>query len=49
MISDRDIADMLAARPGVDLVDIEDSGHDVHLDQPARVAAVLTGFTARDA
>lgn len=42
MISDRDIADMRAGRHGVELVDIEDSGHDVHLDQPARVAAILT-------
>lgn len=40
MISDRDIADMLATRRGVNLVQIDDSGHDVHLDQPARVAAV---------
>lgn len=48
VISDRDIADMLAARPGVEPVEIENSGHDVHLEEPARVAAVLARLMDSD-
>ncbi|HXV70998.1 MAG TPA: hypothetical protein VEB69_06295 [Acidimicrobiia bacterium] len=34
---------MISARPGLQVVEIDDSGHDVHLDQPDPVADVLNG------
>ncbi|HEX6221047.1 MAG TPA: alpha/beta hydrolase [Acidimicrobiia bacterium] len=42
VITDDEIEEMVAARPDTQLVEIEDSGHDVHLDQPKQVADVLT-------
>lgn len=42
VIDDREIKEMVDARPNTQVIEIEDSGHDVHLDEPERVAAVLT-------
>lgn len=45
VIADDEIGEMVAARPNTETFTIEDSGHDVHLDQPERVATVLTDIT----
>ncbi len=42
MISDDEMEEMVAARPDIRVIEVEDSGHDVHLDQPERVAAILS-------
>jgi len=47
MIGGADVERMLALRPDADLVRITDAGHDVHLDQPEQVAAVLRGSLHR--
>lgn len=43
VITDDDVKRMLATRPTTQLSVVENSGHDVHLDQPAQVAAILSG------
>jgi len=47
MIADADIERMLAVRPDAELVVVDDSGHDVHLDQPAAVATILSAMIKR--
>ncbi len=41
-ISDGDMKRMLTTGPKTDLIVVDNSCHDVHLDQPERVASVLT-------
>lgn len=41
MISDADINQMQRTRPDMTIVAIDNSGHDVHLDQPAELAAIV--------
>lgn len=41
VIADDELDEMVAAQPNTEAIEIERSGHDVHLDQPERVAAVL--------
>jgi pimeloyl-ACP methyl ester carboxylesterase len=41
VVTDEEVEEMLATRPDVHVIEIEGSGHDVHLDQPERVAVVL--------
>lgn len=49
VIGDDEIDEMVTARPTTDVIEIEDSGHDVHLDQPERVATVLADIADRTA
>jgi len=44
-IGDEEIAEMVVVQPDLGIVVIEDSGHDVHLDQPGAVAAILGRIT----
>lgn len=44
MLSDEAVAEMQFVRPEVRVVTIPNSGHDVHLDQPAAVADVIAAF-----
>ena len=48
-IDEADIAEMLEAKPDTELFVSEDSGHDVHLDQPAQVAKLLAERLANQA
>ena len=42
VIADDEIDEMVTARPNTRAIEIEQSGHDVHLDQPEQVAIVLS-------
>ncbi len=42
LISDEDVERMIRVRPDAELVVVESSGHDVHLDQPKAIAAILS-------
>lgn len=49
VITDDEIGEMVTARPTTVVIEVEDSGHDVHLDQPERVATVLADIADRTA
>lgn len=49
VIADGEIEEMVAARSNTQVIEIEDSAHDVHLDEPERVAAVLADLVERTA
>lgn len=42
MIANDDVERMLDIRPATELFVVDDSGHDVHLDQPEQVAAIVS-------
>lgn len=46
VLADEDIAEMMERQPEAEFVTIGSSGHDLHLDQPARLAAVLSRVTS---
>ncbi len=48
-IGDDDIEEMVIARPDTRVVEILDSGHDVHLDNPREVATLLSDIAERHA
>lgn len=43
VIADDEVEEMISTRPGLQVVEIGDSAHDVHLDQPDLVAGPLNG------
>ena len=42
MISDLDVDQMMNLRPHIELVIVDDAGHDVHLDQPEQLARIIS-------
>lgn len=49
VITDDEIDEMVAAQPNTQVIEIEDGGHDVHLDQPKKVAALLADIAEKHA
>lgn len=49
VLPDVEVDEMVAARPNTQVIEVEHSGHDVHLDQPERVATVLADIARRRA
>ena len=47
VITDDEVEEMVAMRPNTHVIEIEDCGHDVHLDQPKQVADLLTDIVER--
>ena len=43
VIADDEVEEMISTRPGLQVVEIDDSAHHVHLDQPDLVAGPLNG------
>ena len=47
MVADSDVERMLRTQPGSELIDVDDSGHNVHLDQPEAVADIVMRVVKR--